>query len=189
MKEKRYFCDSIFYVNKATNFQQWIIIILSLIVILPICTMIYYNLNISNYECALNSYSEDAYTELYQISNDVIQEGIGFNLYALPEDVEIYEITSNYNNVVFKYSLDNNKNVEHAISASMTVVLSKDYYVISKEPNYYSEEAYVNDIKNNLLTLSIFYGSITWMIIFIFLSICSLVAGIISENHKNRDLS
>ena len=83
----------------------YLIIFGSLVVIITIGSIISYNVLLTQNENELNSYSESTYQYLDEIADNVIQEGVGINLLALPEDVVKYEITSQDNGVVFKYYL------------------------------------------------------------------------------------
>ena len=193
MKEKRYFGD--YWFGKSKSFKLAILfILLSLIFILLIGSVISYNVIMSNYGYELNSYSVKTYEHLGEIANDVVKKGVGIDLSALPDDVVKYEITSENNEIIFKYYLDNNKDMVFASSANMTVKLSNDFSIISKETNYSSEEEYVKDVKF-CIYFSIFFLStivvfVTWFILMILcLTVFKIVAFILSKSHKNKNLS
>lgn len=189
MKEKRYFCDFVFGTpDKKTMRITTLIIFLSLLVIIPIA-IFYYNAYTSKHEYALNSYSASAYEYLEEIANNVITEEVGINLLAIPNDVVKYEISHEDNEIIFKYYLDNNKDIEFAPSATMTIKLSNNFNIISKEPNYSSEEEYVKSVKSSITFLSVGYGFISWVVIWIILLIVMLIGGFVSQARKYKNLS
>lgn len=186
MKEKRYFCDY-WFGRGGSNKIETLIIILSLIVITSIFCIIHYNVLLHTNE--LDSYSESTYQYLDEIANEVIQEGKGINLLALPDDVVKYEITSTNNEIIFKYYLDNNKGMLFAQAANMTVELSDNFEIISKNPNYSSEEDFIIITKFLMFFGSAILGFMIWLG-FIILSfiICTIVA-FVSRAKKNKNLS
>lgn len=188
MKEKRYFCDY-WFASKPSDKLPFLIIVLSLLLITFSSGIINYNLFWSKNGNALNSYYESAYTYLDEIADNVIQEGEGIDLLALPDDVVKYEITSENNEVIFKYYLDNNKDMEFAVSLDMTVELTNDFYVVSKEHNYSSEEACITKTKSDIISLSISYGVLIWIGFFILGFITCTVIACISQANKNKSLS
>ena len=66
---------------------------------------------------------------------------------ALRKAVFEYDVMYKNNETILYYYLDNNKGMRFAHSASMTLKLSNDFSIISKEPNYSSEKEYVNETK------------------------------------------
>lgn len=189
MKEKRYFCDFVFgTLDKKGKWITTLILLISLLVIIPIA-IFYYNAYTSKHDYALNSYSASAYEYLDEIANNVIAEEVGINLLAIPDDVVKYEISREDNEIIFKYYLDNNKDIEFASSATMTIKLSNDFNIISKEPNYSSEEEYVKSVKSSITFLSAAYGFLTWLVIWIILLIVMLIGGLVSQARKYKNLS
>lgn len=188
MKEKRYFCDYWFgRATRATSKKEVLIILSSLILIPLIGYIISYNVIMSNHGYELNSYFAETYEYLDEIANNVIKEGVGIDLLALPDDIEKYEITSENDEIIFKYYL-NNKDMELADPANMTVKLFNDFSVISKEPNYSSEEDYVKNVKLDIVKSSVVTGLLSWLA-FILLSILVLsICAFISQSRKNKNL-
>ena len=131
----------------------------------------------ANYGYALNSYSVEAYEHLDEIANNVITKGVGIDLSELPDDVVKYEITAEGDEIIFKYYLDNNKDMVFAASANMTVKLSNDFSIISKKPNSSSEEEYVKSVKRSILMSSAIIGCFIWIIIaFGSTIVCTIIA-------------
>lgn len=184
MKEKRYFCDYWFGTEGSIKIPI-LIMLLSLIVI----TFIIYNVLLLKHGNELDSYSESTYQYLDEIADNVIQEGVGINLLALPDDVVKYEITSENNEVIFKYYLDNNKGSEFDGSANMTVELSDNFEIISKKPNYSSEEDYIKNIKYNMTFLSVITGLLIGFGFWVLILFGCTIAAFVSRANKNKNLS
>jgi len=188
MKEKRYFCDY-WFSTKGSMKIPYLIIFLSLIVITSVSSIISYNVFLSKYGNELDSYSESTYQYLDEIADNVIQKEVGINLLALPDDVVKYEIISENNEVIFKYYLDNNIDSEFAVSANMTVELSDNFEIISKKPNYSSEEDYISNIKGAMIFLSIMIGVLIWIVVMLVALVGITIAAFISKANKNKNLS
>ncbi len=198
MEEKRYFCDFYAYcLGRGSTLaffkKELLIFFSSLILITFIGYLISYNVIMSNHEYELNLYSAETYEHLDEIANNVIKEGAGIDLSALPDDVEKYEITSENDEIIFKYYLNNYKDVKFAIPVDVTVKLSNDFNVISKEPNYSSKEDYIKGIKKgikfNIGVFSLLTGFLVWgiteIVSFVVLTICAFV----SKSRKKKNLS
>lgn len=188
MKERRYFCDY-WLGTGGSNWIKFLIILLSFIVITSVSSIIGYNVLLSKYGNELDSYSESTYQYLDEIADNVIQEGVGIDLLALSDDVAKYEITSENNEVIFKYYLDNNKGMEFAVSANMTVELSDNYEIISKKPNFSSEEDYISNTKFAMIFLSIMIGLLIWVDVGIVAIIGFTIGAVVSKPNKKKDLS
>lgn len=188
MKEKRYFCDYWFGTGCSGKIDR-LIMFLSIIFITSIGSIISYNVLLSKHGNELDSYSESTYQYLDEIADDVIQEGTGINLLALPEDVVKYEITSQNNEVIFKYYLDNNKDLKFAVSADMTVKLSDNFEIVSKEPDCTSEEDYIRNIKGSMIFWSVILGIIIWFGVMLVAIIGATIGAFISKANKNKNLS
>ncbi len=186
MKEKRYFCD--YWFGEPTKVTT-LILISSLILITFFGSIIGYNVIMSNYGYELNLYSVETYEYLDEIANNVIKKGVGIDLLSLPDDVVKYEITTENDEIIFKYYLDNNKDMAYAVSANMTVKLSNDFSIISKKPNYSSEEEYVKSIKYDIGRDSILIGFFAWAIIMCLILIGGTIGAYISRSHKSKNLS
>ncbi len=188
MKEKRYYCDWALSSSDEKNnrlvSKLWLI---SLVVVTAISSLIYYNVMMHNYGEGLEAYSESAYKYLDEIADNVIGK-YGINLAEIPEDVVEYEITYKDGEIVFKYSLDNNKGKGWATSASMTVKLSKDFEVLSKEPNFSSKEEYAKSHKIGFYIVIPILGVLTWCAMAAVCCIVMAVAVPISMVHKKNDM-
>lgn len=186
MKEKRYYCDWALNSDNGKNGRLTIIeAFISLIVVVAISSLLYYNIMMHNHGEDLEAYSESAYKYLDEIADNVIGEA-GINTAAIPEDVE-YEITYKDGEIIFKYGLDNNKGKLFASSASMTVTLSKDFEILSKKPNFSSKEEYVKSHKIGFYLTIFWLGVLTWVVMVIVGFFVMLVALPISKAHKKRD--
>ncbi len=180
MKEKRYYCNwALSSSIKNDKLPIIKVLTISFVIATAITILIYYNIMMSMYGENLESYSESTYKYLDDIADNVIGEA-GINLAEIPDIVE-YDITYKGGEIIFNYSIDNNKEKEFATSASMTVTLSKDFKILSKKPNFSSKEAYV--IKHEKLFYSIIfaYGFLTWILI-------GIVAIAIISNTKKMNM-
>lgn len=188
MKEKRYYCD--WALSSSNEKDQRLIskvLLISLIVVTAISSLIYYNIIMHNHNEDLEAYSESAYKYLDEIADNVIGED-GINVVAIPEDVVEYEITYKDGELIFKYSLDNNKGKKFATSASMTVTLSKDFEVLSKKPNFSSKKEYVIIHKISIYIGILMSGVLTWCVMGVVSCIVMFVAMPISKIHKKKDM-
>ena len=188
MKEKRYYCDwALSQPNEKSNRLMSKVLLISLVVVTAISSLIYYNIMMYNHGEDLEAYSESAYKYLYEIADNVIGKD-GIKEAAIPEDVVEYEITYKDGEIIFKYSLDNNKGKEFATSASMIVTLSKDFEVLSKEPNYSSKEEYIKSHKIGFYICIPIFGVLTWTVMAVASCIVMVVAIPISMVHKKKDM-
>lgn len=188
MKEKRYYCDwALSPSNEKSNRLIPKVLLISLVVVTAISSLIYYNIMMYNHGEDLEAYSESAYKYLYEIADNVIGKD-GIKEAAIPEDVVEYEITYKDGEIIFKYSLDNNKGKKFATSASMIVTLSKDFEVLSKEPNYSSKEEYIKIHKIVFYICIPIFGVLTWMVMAVASCIVMAVAIPISMVHKKKDM-
>lgn len=184
MKEKQYLCDLSF--SKEENSLVNKVMLISLVVVAVISSVIYYSIIRHNYSEDLEAYSESAYAYLDEIADNVISQD-GINVSAIPKDVVEYEITYKDGEIIFKYSLDNNKGKDLATSASMTITLSKDFEILSKEPNFSSKEEYVKSHKSIYIFVPIL-GALTWAVLAIIGCVVMLVAILISIIHKKMNM-
>lgn len=185
MKEKRYFCD--FWFGTALPFKHFTaLIILSMIGLTIICSIISYGIISLKYAYELDSYSESTYQYLNEIADNVISEGQGVDLTAIPSDVVKYEIVREDGIITFKYSLDNNKGMQFATSAHMTVELSENFDIVSKHPSDMSEEQYVRDIKVTMALMAFVLGLLITVLISFAAVIGSTIAAGISSIKKNK---
>lgn len=137
----------------------------------------------------LNLYSTKTYEHLNEIANNVIKEGVGIDLSAIADDVVNYEITGNNNRIIFKYYLDNNKDLEFAVSANMTIELSNEFNIISKKPDYSSEKEFVKRLNLSIKIASLSIGFLTSVIIMFVIIIGCTIGAYISRSHKRKNLS
>ncbi len=193
MKEKMYYYDWMFS-KSDENFNRLMVkaILIFFVGVSIISSFIYYN--IIKHDCGGNveAYYEEVYYEcgyeyLDEIADNVIGKD-GINLAEIPEDVVKYEINYKDDEIIFKYSFDNNKEKIYATSASMTVTLSKDFEVLSKDPNFSSKDEYVKTHKSGLYFIVILYALCTCMVLGLVSFIVILVAIPISKLHKKIDM-
>lgn len=187
MKEKRYYCDwALSRSDEKSNRLISKVLLISLVVT-AISSLIYYNIMMHNHGEDLEAYSESAYKYLDEIADNVIEKD-GINVAEIPEDVVEYEITYKDGEIIFKYGLDNNKGKVWATSASMTVTLSKDFKVLSKEPNFSSKEEYAKSHKIGFYIFIPIFGVLTWCAMAVAACIVMEVAIPISMVHKKKDM-
>lgn len=184
-KEKRYFCDLWDNQEDQLGIFGWGLVIGLVAIFLSSWSLSNKALE-SKYAGELNSYSEDTYQYLYDIADNVICEGVGINTQALPDDVVEYEIKKNNDVIIFNYCLDNNKYMEYAPSANVTVILSSNYEIISKTPNFSSEEDYVGHMKANMLMQSLILALIICAVVTLAICIIGNIAGEISLKRKRE---
>ena len=187
MKEKRYYCDWALNSSKKDFCLFSKVLPIFLIVVTVVSSFIYYNIMMHNHIEDLEAYSENAYKYLDEIADNVIGKN-GINVAAIPEDVVEYEITYKDGEIIFNYSLDNNKGKLFAASASMTITLSKDFEILNKEPNFSSKEKYVKDSKTNFCISTFIFGVSTLFVMAVVVGVVMLVALPISIIHKKNDI-
>mgnify|MGYP006867953655 FL=1 len=183
MKEKRYFCDwaseeSEQNVNKKPIF-------ISLFVVTAICSLFYFNIFRSDFVRDLELYDQsDKYLE--EIADNVIGKD-GINVVKIPDDVE-YEISDRNNEIVFTYDLESSKEREFTNGLGMSITLSKNGKVLSKEPNYSSKNEYIRTRTCGYIILIPLLGALTWGGISVSCVILMGFAVIISMIHKKIDM-
>ncbi len=187
MKEKRYFCDIFFGIDEKIPHRLDRLITFVFIGVLIIGSIFCYSYISKKFENELNSYSESTYVYLDEIANKVIEEGVGINLLALPDDVAKYEITGENGKIIFKYSLDNNKEMSYAMPAEITIELSDNFTILSKKHNYSSEIEYVKDIKFFMIFVSVLNVVIALMCVVLIYMLIGTTAACISLAHKKKD--
>ena len=185
MKKKRYFCD--YFFGGDWDNKYFSIGIVSIFLILIVGMIFSNNIFKTKYANAFDSYSESTYMYLDEIADKVIEEGVGINLIALPDDVVKYEITYENGKTTFKYYLDNNKGKPYTISANMTIELSDDFTIISRTPNYSSEEEYVEAIKHSMFLMCIINGLAAWVVIWMSIIVICTIIALISLANKRKN--
>lgn len=183
-----YYCDLALRSFSKTDVRRLpikvsFIVIFSFLFITPINALILYNIH-GGY---LDTYSESAYKYLDEIADNVIEKE-GINVAAIPDDIVKYEITYKDDRIIFKYSLDNNKGKEFATSASMTLILSKDFEILSREPNFSSKEEYEKIHKGNFYASIYQYSLIIWVIMFLIIFFIMVFAIAIYMEYKEKTL-
>ncbi|MFQ6943250.1 MAG: hypothetical protein ACLRTR_02250 [Clostridia bacterium] len=189
MKEKRYFCDfwnTLSNVDSGKGFLSaiglWVIVWYFICCILN--TVI-----TAKYGYELGLYKESTYNYLYKIAENVIQEGKGLNLSAIPDDVVKYEIIYEGDEIIFKYYLDNNKDAKLVKSASMTVIMSNEIEIIFKTPNYSSENEFRHCVEENMMTFCLIMGGAMSTIFLIVAYLVCVIVAWISYYNKTKNLS
>jgi len=188
MKEKRYYCDWALSTSDKKDKRLFNkVMFISLVVVTVVSSVIYYSIIMHNHSEDLEAYSESAYEYLDKIADNVISKD-GINVSAIPKDVVEYEITYKDGEFIFKYSLDNNKGKDLATSASMTITLSKDFEILSKEPNFSSKEEYVKNHKIGTYVIIPIFGVFTWGVLGVICCVVMAVAIPISMIHKKMNM-
>lgn len=160
MKGKRYFFKILWAPLSARGNKLFALIMVISLIIIPISSFIIYNI--------AYDYDDCAYDRLDEIANSVINIGEGIDLSAMPDDVVNYQITGNDEGIIFEYSLDDNVN--------MTINLSEDYNIISKETDYMSQNGY----NNKMIVISVFHGVVVWAFCLALGGIGCFAAGLVS---------
>ena len=88
-----------------------------------------------------------------------------------------------------KYYLDNNKDAKLAKSASMTVVMSNEIEIISKTPNYSSENEFRHCVEENMMTFCLIMGGAMSTIFLIVAYLVCVIVAWISYYNKTKNLS
>lgn len=182
MKENRRFRVS--FIGDNIIFKTPLMFPLLCITLAVIFSQAFYSQYMNKYAAELDSYSINTYDHLVNIYNDVIQEGTGIDLSALPKDVVSYEITRKGDEVTFKFSLDTDSNIPLAPSAEMSIKLSSDFHVISQEPNYFSAKACIT---NTRLQIRSFFIGVALIVAFAIYGIYGIVIACFELNKsKNK---
>lgn len=150
--------------------KQFLLIFTLLIVCLSIFSATSYNvLIISTYKSELNAYPEDAYKELNEIADSLVVEEVGISLEELSK-IDDYKIIKENGNTIITYSVTRNTNsFLFSSKVSMTLKLSSDFHILSKESICSSKEIYSKAIKNMIIVISLVIGLVlTCILAFIF---------------------
>ena len=127
------------------------------------------------HEVDIHSYFPEAIERLDEVSNSIIKEGIGIDVSAIPNDIENIKLERNADEIILSFDLDNN--LKYVQSARMTITLSKDGNIISKETNYKSEKQYIESFIFYIFFKSIFLGQIFGLISFFVFDVFSRTLG------------
>ncbi len=181
MKEKRYFCD---WAIEPTR-RQKIVIIGFLIIATLIFSGIFYNIDMNREE--VSEYSEEAYANLEEIADGVIEEHV-INLDTIPEGVSNYEVTYNHGELTFKCEIDHYQGKKLYPSASITVTESSG--VVEKERNVSSKEEYIKSQRSHRIGAYIaetFGVMCIWLIVFLGVMFLVIILQAVSYIHKHID--
>ena len=149
-EEKRYFCDYFKPISDSALKSLLAIII----VIATIFAITYIALTVSMYEYELDAYPEDAYNQLNEIADNLVIEGVGINSEVLSK-IDNYDIKEQNGNIIITYSVKNKTNSFISPSrVNMTLKLSSDFHIISRNPDFSSEEDYSKHIKSQIALAS-----------------------------------
>ncbi len=185
MKEKRYFCDLCAdwrdRIYKISSLKKVLVFILYFS-----CFMIATFIGcIQKYGQEI-TYSVEEYERLDEIANNVIKEGVGIDLSALPDDVISSEKTVKDDEIVFEFCLDNNEGMAFALPASMTVILSKDFRIVSKHPNFSSQKQYEGVVKLLIVAFALMVGGCMALMPIALIFIVSKIVFLIAKKHKSK---
>lgn len=181
MKEKRYFCDGALReadVNKKP-------ILISFFVVTAICSLFYYNIFGSELARDVELYDQsDKYLE--EIADNVIGKD-GINVAKIPDNVK-YEISDRNNEIVFTYDLESSKEREFTTGLGMSITLSRNGKVLSKESNYSSKNEFITIRTLGYIIMIPLLGAMTWGVLAVGCMIVMGFAIIISMIHKKIDM-
>lgn len=187
MKEKRYFYECIIFSNNVGGITKFLITVFFAILII-IGTMFNYKKMLKEHNDALEAYSESDYDYLDEIANDVIDEKYGIIISKIPEDVK-YEIAKTDDVITFNYYIDNNKDIEFAVSAKMKITLSTtDYKILTKKPNYSLKEEYIKDRQLEFKITSFVLATVTFCVIGGIIYLCCVLGYMFSKMHEESDI-
>ncbi len=163
MKEKRYFCDYFdFFNTSAVKTLMAIIIVIAIIFVIS-----YIGLTISMYEYELNAYPEDAYKKLNEIADNLVIEGVGINS-EVSSKIDDYDRKEQNDNIIITYSVPNKTNSFISPSrVNMTLKLSSDFHILSKNPDFASEQDYSKYIKSQITITSIAIAASITLFLFV----------------------
>ncbi len=149
-EEKRYFCD---YFNFFTT--SVVKILLAIIIgIATIFAITYIALTVSMHEYKLDVYPEDAYKQLNEIADNLVIEGVGINK-EVAAKIDDYDKKEQNGNIIITYSVTNKTNSFISPSrVNMTLKLSSDFHIISRNPDFSSDEDYSKYIKSQIAAAS-----------------------------------
>ncbi len=174
-KEKRYFCDFIGQLEHPAAFN-----FISAVIIAVLASVFIYKFYVSD---SISEYSTEAAEYLSNVAEDVIIEGVGIDLLALPDDVMLGEIKRiDDDKYSFTYFFKDSKRAE-----SMYIILSNDFYVLSKNvpsPSQVNSLRVLNSIIGGLLFV------MAWIcLLFISYVISTAHKAIVTKKRKNKNLS
>lgn len=199
MKKKRYFCDWYETMRAST------IIFFSEILLLILSLMLPYHIIKSNLTVC-QDYPEIEYIYLDDISTKVISNK-DINISEIPETIEFTFYNDDNGNFICKYILSENYDIIYKDGeflskptsrskfentcrneVQLTVILSNDFEVIEKYPNFTSQSDWIKTF-SNLLFMATLFSKATF--VFLILSLLLLpglkIANKISKRHKEKD--
>lgn len=152
--------------KKKRRFINWGTVMIFTIMLGIIVCKISHTIIIKINSDTFEAYSEDDYRYLLEIAKTAVTEGKGIDTSKIPKDV-IYEISgSKSGETIFTYELkrDVNFRLQLPLTPNMTVTLSKDQRILSKDSNYESKEKFTEECKRKMLLWPLMIGFWCWII-------------------------
>lgn len=179
MKEKRYFCD--WY--DGLKSWEWSLLFF---IILGIATVISKPF-VNRYPIAIfKDNLNKSYEYLYDIARNTVNEGVGINIKAIPEDVK-YNIDYGGENIIFKYYCDSDGD---GIDEDMIIILSKDFKIISLHSDIIEKQEVLNNnpeiLNKEIKKLTFGYQLLAGFFFTLLMESVRMFVYDISKNHKQK---
>ena len=156
---------------KGSRNYYFVLICLVLSMIIGVFTS--YKVVSSKYGYLLDLYPSEEYAYLDEVANEVINEGVSIDLLTLSDKKLEYKIENNNDTITLTIYSDSNT---FTSSPYVTIKLSNDYRIISKSPNFSSEQEYIDTVQTAIVIRSFYYGIppviISWVAFVIIREIC-----------------
>ncbi len=172
MREKRYFCD--WFDSLDSKRSNRIIVVAFIILMFIIGSVAGFKLHWNDVRGELDLYTEKQLEYLYQIPDRVIGEN-GINLKEMPNDVYEYEIIYNNDEIIFKFGIKHGERI--------TVKMTKELEVLSKNPDFKSNEEYVKAVRNG----SYAFGFTMSLILVFFIGVMFIIVYDFSKIKKHKN--
>ena len=162
-------------------------VLLTVVSIAAIITIVS-SIIVFRYRNEISNFSLDPYNQLEETAKNVLKEGSGVDLEALPSNVKDYSLINHNGNIELSFSLINDNDFLYAPSQSMSISLTKDYKIIEKKNSYPSNrKEYKRKIKFNIVAASAGYTIIGVLLLSCFMELVFTVLSVLFSHKKKNN--
>lgn len=181
MKIIRKFCS---WFLEASTWKIWKVLII-IILFGALNTFIIYLFSKLYYSKEIAGYDPEWYVDLNDVIENVIEEGNRINFEAIPKKVDYtFSKETQEDKIVFEFECQL-KNENPLFTPTKTVILSDSMEILYVSPDFSSED-YIRAVKENVLSLSMVYGMILAMILYVLFVIFSV--NILRKDKKDNSV-
>ncbi len=140
------------------------------------------------YKDELTVYPKEAWEELNQLADEVLQEGVGFDLRKLPSNTQDYELNKQGDNFVLWVQLENEE-AFLAPNLEFKITVSQQYEELQRECVYSTAESYFRAANSMHIAVTISFVTVIIAGVFILMLVAMLLVSVVSYIQKKIDIS